>query len=82
MAGRAGWTGGEPRDVVDLILTVCLLAHPGSCAEKHNLFESSGSLSACMMQAQPWMATWMQEHPNLRVIRYRCAWPDSEKTTL
>ena len=68
--------------MVDLIITVCLLAHPGSCMDKHNLFQSEGSLAACMREAEPWMATWLQEHPNLRVVRFRCEWPDSEKTTL
>lgn len=68
--------------MVDLIVTLCLLAHPGSCSEKHMLFESAGSLDACMWQAQPYLAAWIEEHPYLRVARYHCAWPDSEKTAL
>lgn len=68
--------------MVDLIVTLCLLAHPGTCTDRHLLFESSGSLDACMRQAQPYLATWMQEHPNMRIVRYHCAWPESEKTPL
>lgn len=68
--------------MVDLIVTVCLLAHPGSCRDRHLLFESSGSLAACMWQAQPYLARWIGEHPNLRIVRYRCEWPDVEKTPL
>jgi hypothetical protein len=31
-----------------------------------------------MMQAQPYLAQWVGEHPNYRVARWRCAWPDRE----
>ncbi len=68
--------------MVDLIVTLCLLANPGACTDKHMLFESSGSLEACERQAQPYLATWIQQHPYFRVARYRCAWPQSEKTPI
>lgn len=68
--------------MVDLIVTLCLLAHPGSCRVRHMLFESSGSLAVCMWQAQPYLARWIGEHPNLRIVSYRCAWPETEKTPL
>ena len=65
-------------NLVDLILMVCSLSDPGSCQEKHLLFESSGSLSACMWQAQPYMAQWVGAHPGVRVASWRCAWPETE----
>jgi len=65
--------------MVDLIIVVCSLLNPAVCQEKHLLFESHGSLRACMMEAQPYLAQWIGEHPNLRVAKYHCAWPDSEK---
>ncbi len=68
--------------MVDLIVTLCLLANPGSCRDKHLLFQSSGSLNACMREAQPYLATWIQGYPKLRIRSYRCAWPESEKTDL
>ncbi len=68
--------------MVDLIVTLCLLAHPGSCSDRHLLFESRGSLEECMREAQPYLATWMREHPNLRIARYHCDWPENEKTPL
>jgi hypothetical protein len=42
------------------------------------LFQTSGSLQSCMMQAQPYLAQWVGEHPAYRVMRWRCAWPDQE----
>jgi hypothetical protein len=31
-----------------------------------------------MMQAQPYLAQWVGEHPAYQVTRWRCAWPDQE----
>ena len=66
-------------NLVDLIVLVCSLAHPSaSCQERHMLVESSGSLAACMWQAQPYLARWVGEHPDARIARFRCAWPETE----
>lgn len=66
-------------NLVDLIIVVCSLITPGSCQERHLLFESHGSLAACTMEAQPYLAQWIGEHPGLRIARYRCDWPEHEK---
>ena len=29
-------------------------------------------------EAQPYLAQWVGEHPNFRVARWHCAWPDQE----
>lgn len=42
------------------------------------LFESAGSLKACMWEAQPYLAQWVGEHPDARIARFRCAWPEME----
>ena len=42
------------------------------------MFQSAGSLRTCTMQAQPYLARWIGEHPNLRVARWHCAWPGQE----
>jgi hypothetical protein len=81
-------------NLVDLILLACMLANPAanpatnpgadpapdpaSCHEYHVLFQTSGSLQSCMMQAQPYLAQWSGEHPAFRIVRWRCAWPDQE----
>jgi hypothetical protein len=65
-------------NLVDLIIVVCSLASPSACQERHLLFESHGSLTACMMQAQPYLAQWIGEHPGVRIASYRCDWPDHE----
>ncbi|MDP9836318.1 hypothetical protein J2T09_001062 [Neorhizobium huautlense] len=64
-------------NMVDLILTVCLLANPTSCREEHLLFESRGSLFQCMILAPTEIAKWSEEHPALLIKRWRCAFPDN-----
>jgi hypothetical protein len=42
------------------------------------LFEAHGSLSACMWEAQPYLAQWIGEHPDVRIASFRCDWPERE----
>jgi hypothetical protein len=65
-------------NLVDLIVLVCSLANPDVCQEKHMLFEAHGSLSACMWEAQPYLAQWIGEHPDVRIASFRCDWPERE----
>jgi hypothetical protein len=65
-------------NLVDLIVLVCSVANPGACREQHLVLDIQGSLNTCMMQAQPYLAQWAGEHPDLRIKRWRCEWPDRE----
>jgi hypothetical protein len=69
-------------NLVDLIVLACMVASPGTCHEYHLLVQSSGSLRACTMQAPPYLAQWIAEHPNLRIARWHCAWPNQEDKNL
>jgi hypothetical protein len=62
-------------NLVDLILTVCLTAHPGQCRVEHLHFESHGSLMQCMLRAPTEIAKWAEEHPTLKIKRWKCAFP-------
>jgi hypothetical protein len=76
---RGSPTSGNAMQLVDLILLACTLASPGACREYHILIQTAGSLRACTMEAQPYLAQWIGEHPNFRVARWYCAWPDQEE---
>ena len=65
-------------NMVDLIVLACSIASPSVCQTHHLLVQSGGSLRACMEQAEPYLAQWVGQHPNVRIARWRCAWPDSE----
>jgi hypothetical protein len=62
-------------NLVDLVLTVCLATHPDQCRVEHLHFESHGSLMQCMFKAPAEIAKWSQEHPTLKVKRWKCAFP-------
>jgi hypothetical protein len=56
--------------MVELVLTVCLLASPTSCREERPEFV--GSLTACAIQGQFHAARWIAEHPAYGVSGWRC----------
>jgi len=66
-------------NMVDLVLSVCLLSNPSACEDKHLYFEWHGSLNACMFQAQPYIAAYMSEHPQYKLVRWRCEVPDTSR---
>lgn len=67
-------------DLVELVLTVCLVSNAAQCREEHLYFENHGSLRQCMFLAQPEIAKWAGTHPNLRVTRWHCAYPEKTKS--
>lgn len=66
-------------EMVDLILRVCLSASPVDCRDEHLYFESRGSLMQCMFLARAEIAKWSEEHPNLKIVRWRCNFPGREQ---
>jgi hypothetical protein len=83
-AGSDGSVGNRPvpgvaMQWVDLIVLACRLTNPSACTEYHlMMYQEVASLRACTMEAQPYLAQWIGEHPHERVARWRCAWPDGE----
>ena len=61
--------------MIELILTVCALSAPSQCEEQRLPFVAQESLMQCMMEAPPYIAAWSDEHPSIRVTRWRCAYP-------
>ena len=62
-------------NMVEVIMTVCALANPTQCEEQHLQYSSQGSLRQCTMNAQPYMAQWINEHPKWSIVRWRCELP-------
>jgi hypothetical protein len=65
--------------MMELILTVCALTAPSQCQEQRLEFVSQESVMQCMMHAPPYIAQWSEQHPAVRVTRWRCAYPGDEK---
>lgn len=65
--------------MIELVLTVCLLAAPGSCREERPHFFGD-TILACMMQGQFHAARWLAEHPAYSMDRWTCQ-PASARQT-
>ena len=61
--------------LIELIVTVCALSLPSQCEELHFSFSAGMSLNQCVMNAQPYIAQWINEHPKWQVTRWRCDQP-------
>jgi hypothetical protein len=69
--------------LIELILTVCSLAQPGACEEQSLAFvDEQSSLMQCMLQAQPTIAQWVNQHPKRQVVKWRCGYPEREAKKL
>ncbi len=64
-------------DLVAIVFTVCALAHPAQCEEQRLEYEWHGSLRACVVNAQPYLAQWIGEHPNWNIKEFHCELPNT-----
>lgn len=61
-----------------LIMTVCSLSTPNQCGEARLQFTADEGLMQCMMSAPPYLAQYVDQHPNTRIARWRCTYPERE----
>jgi hypothetical protein len=66
---------------VELIVTVCALSLPSQCEDQHFSFPANMSLHQCVMNAQPYIAQWINEHPKWVAVRWRCDYGGSKEKT-
>jgi hypothetical protein len=67
--------------LIDLIVTVCALSLPSQCEDQHFSFPPNMSLTQCVMNAQPYIAQWINEHPKWVAVRWRCDYGGSKERT-
>jgi hypothetical protein len=65
--------------LIEIILTVCAIAHPDNCEEKYLQFAFDGSPEQCMMAAQPYIAQWIGQHPAWVTRKWSCGYPGAKK---
>lgn len=60
-------------NMIELVLLACLVDKPDNCRDV-GLMYSSENLTPmqCMMQAPPYMAKWVGEHPGWKVMKWTC----------
>lgn len=64
--------GSEERPIMlfAIVMSVCLKTGDGQCREER--IEISGSAMACIVQAQPAVVEWSEDHPGWDVKSWRC----------
>jgi hypothetical protein len=67
--------------LVELIVTVCALSLPSQCEDQHLSFTANMSLNQCVLNAQPYIAQWINEHPKWVAVRWRCDYGGSKEKT-
>ena len=64
--------------MMELVLIVCLQAAPDRCEEQSIGLYPNMTAMACVMQGQPQIAGWIENHPEVRVTRWSCRDPRSK----
>jgi hypothetical protein len=65
---------------LELVITVCAVAHPTLCEDRHLQFSSGESLRQCANGAPPYIAQWIGDHPKWTAVRWHCEYPGTKKT--
>jgi hypothetical protein len=66
-------------NMIEIIVTVCALAQPSQCEEQHLQYAFGGSPRQCTMNAQPYLAQWLNQHPKWSIVRWRCDVPHRQE---
>ena len=65
--------------LVELVITVCAVAHPTLCEERHLQYSGGESIRQCTVGAPPYIAHWINEHPKWTAVRWHCEYPGEKK---
>jgi hypothetical protein len=61
--------------MIELVLVYCLAADPmnkQACVERRPTLDDSSNQMACMFQAQPLAAKYLEDHPKYVLSTWRC----------
>jgi hypothetical protein len=58
--------------MMTIVLSACLIAHPGQCKDFRVPIDVDMDPGRCTMVAPPYFAKWTDEHPAWRVMRWKC----------
>jgi hypothetical protein len=64
--------------MINLVMTVCLLATPANCREERPEI-GDASFMSCVSQGQIYVVRWLAEHPAYDVRRWRCELSDARQ---
>jgi len=59
--------------MIALVVSACLISNPSVCREQRIPLTVDLSKARCAIDAAPQLAQWNGEHPDWRIVRWRCA---------
>jgi hypothetical protein len=62
-------------EMIAIVVTVCSLTQPDQCEDQRLVYEMHGSLKQCVMNAQPYIAQWIGDHPKWMIKSFHCEYP-------
>ncbi len=65
--------------MLTIVMSICLISDPSICREERIGRQISTSPQQCAMSAAPRIAEWNGEHPDWRVVRWRCSRADEKE---
>jgi hypothetical protein len=65
--------------MIAIILSTCFVSDPSVCREHTVPLVSEVSAARCAMKAPPYVARWSADHPEWRVVRWRCQATEERK---
>jgi len=68
----------EEHDMLAIVISVCLVGDPSVCRDERMPQLIEASPRQCPISAVPFVAQWTSEHPDWRVVRWRCSRPDEK----
>jgi len=62
--------------MISIVISACLVADPGVCRDHRVPLAASVSAKGCLLNAQPHLPRWAEEHPRWQIKSWRCASSD------
>lgn len=66
--------------MIAIIVSACLAGNPASCRDYRVPLDGDIDAAACMLNAPPHLARWLEQHPGLVITRFTCR-PASQSDT-
>lgn len=66
--------------MIAIILSTCLITDPDVCRDQKLPLPAEVSAIQCMKFAMPRVTQWSEEHPQWRIVRWRCRSASHEDT--
>lgn len=65
--------------MIELVFAVCLNAEINNCRVERLAFLEDVTPAACTMRAMPYLAQWAGDHPQYKIMGWKCTYPNEHE---